>query len=102
MKEVNMDIEWRTIQLFLGNEGVSEVSIDFEDRRKLSCTCDKFAMAARCKHTKFVREAMDSNGGDFNIDILGDVSHDDAVDAMTNAKAFREFIIKYGAVEVID
>lgn len=102
MKEVNMDIEWRTIQLFLGDEGVSEVSIDFEDRKKLCCTCDKFATAARCKHTRFVRNAMENNDGDFNIDILGDVSHDDAVDAMSSAKSFRDFIIKYGTVEVID
>jgi hypothetical protein len=101
MKEVTMDIEWRTAQFFLEEEGICEVEVDDDQHNKLRCSCVGFAKAARCKHTKFVRDAMDANGGALQIQIPADMSDEEAILAMMNKDSFREFVIKYGKVEVI-
>ena len=97
-----MDIDWRTVQLFLGDEGVSEVAIAAHDSRKVRCTCSSFFSSARCKHTKFVKQRMQENGGNYAISIPEDVDDEDAYDAMGDSDTFRQFVIKHGVVEVID
>ena len=97
-----MDIDWRTVQLFLGNEGVSEVQIDAENSTKVRCSCSAFSKAARCKHARFVKTQIGNNDGHYSIQVPLDISDEYAITAMSSADAFREFIIKYGKVEVID
>lgn len=98
-----MDIQWRTIQMFLSaNDGVNEVQVDAENPQKLRCDCPSFASSARCKHTKFIRARMAEADGHYNITIAGNVSDDEAYEAILDAEAFREFLIKYAKVEVID
>ena len=98
-----MDIDWRTVQLFLGEDGVSEVSIAAHDSRKVRCTCNSFFGSARCKHTKFVKQRMQENNGNYSISIPEEIDDEDAYEAMENgAESFREFVLKYGVVEVID
>lgn len=97
-----MDIDWRTVQLFLGEEGVSEVSIASHNPKKVRCTCASFFNAARCKHTKYVKQRMQENGGSYSISIPEEIDDNEAYDAMIDSDTFREFVIRYGAVEVID
>lgn len=101
MKEVSMDIDWRTVQLFIGEDGVSEVSIDADNHRKVRCNCKAFNTSARCKHTKFVRASMEDTNGHYSIHIPVDISDEEAIEAMSDADSFRDFIIKYGKVEVL-
>ena len=97
-----MDIDWRTVQLFLGDEGVSEVQIDSENSTKVRCSCNAFSKSARCKHARFVKNQIGNNDGHYSIHVPLDISDEYAFTAMSSADAFREFIIKYGKVEVID
>ncbi|CAB4128698.1 hypothetical protein UFOVP111_62 [uncultured Caudovirales phage] len=97
-----MDIQWRTIQLFLEEYGVVEVELDQDNNQKVRCTCPSFSKAARCKHTRYVKDSMDKNEGHYAIQIKADVDEDDAVQAMKNANSFRDFVVKYAKVEVID
>jgi hypothetical protein len=103
MKDVTMDIDWRTVQLFLDNTtmGVFEVQIDSENNRKVRCTCPAFNNSARCKHVKFVKNSMEQNDGHYSIKIPVEISDEEAFVAMSDSESFREFIIKYGTVEVI-
>jgi hypothetical protein len=102
MKDVNMDIAWRTVQLFLEDYGVVEVEVDQENHNKARCTCQGFQRLAKCKHIKFVKDAMEENDGHYSIQIPVDVDENIAIAAMKSAESFRDFVIKYGKVEVID
>jgi len=102
MKELSMDITWRTVQLFLEDYGVVEVEVDHENPNKMRCTCPSFDRFARCKHTNHVRVSMKGNDGHYSIQIPVKVDEQEAVAAMENSAAFRAFIVKYAKVEVID
>lgn len=97
-----MDIEWRTVQLFLDNDGVAEVEIDAENNKKVRCSCKGFMASGRCKHAKFVRHRMGTNNGLYSIEIPEEVPDEVALAAMGDASQFRDFILKYARVEVID
>lgn len=99
-----MDIDWRTVQLFLDEStmGVFEVEIDAENHKKARCSCPSFSRQATCKHVRFVKSAMKDSDGHYSIQIPVEISDEEALLAMSNAEAFRDFIIKYGKVEVID
>jgi len=96
-----MDIDWRTVQLFLSEDGVAEVQLDADNSRKVRCNCKSFMSSARCKHVKFVKDQMAENNGHYAVKIPEDIPDDEAFDAMGDAESFRQFIIKYGKVEVI-
>ena len=97
-----MEIDWRTVQLFLDDSGVSEVEIDAEDSTNVKCNCKVFFRSSRCKHTKYVRNEIENNDGNYAIKVPVDIDDDEALEAMSSSETFREFIIKYGKVEVID
>lgn len=98
MKEAMMDIEWRTVQFFLDDDGVAEVAIDHDSHTKARCTCLTFTRTARCAHVKYVKAAQKENDGHYQIEIPMDVSDEEAILAMTNHDTFREFVLKHGKV----
>jgi len=102
MRGLDMEIDWRTVQMFLGDDGISEVEIDAENSAKMRCSCKSFFKAARCKHTKYVKNQMEDNNGHYAIQVPVDISDEEALDAMSSADTFREFIIKHGKVQVLD
>jgi hypothetical protein len=100
-KEVEMDIAWRTVQMFIGEDGVAEVEVDAEFHKKVRCSCKAFNATAKCRHSKFVKGRMEENGGTYTVQIPEDVDDDDAIDAMSDPVLWREFIIQHGEVEVL-
>jgi hypothetical protein len=102
VKEVSMDIQWRTVQLFLESFGVVEVEVDQDNHSKIRCTCPVFNKQAKCKHVRHVKDVMNDNNGHYSIQIPVDVDETLAITAMKTAEGFRDFVIKYGKVEVID
>jgi hypothetical protein len=102
MKETTVDIKWCTVQLFLEEYGVAEVEVDQEHNKKVRCNCPSFSRMARCKHAKYVKENMERNNGHYSIHIPMEVDEKDAIEALRDPVLFRDFIIKYGKVEVID
>lgn len=102
MRGTEMEIDWRTVQLFLDENGVHEVEVDVDSSKKVRCTCSSFKATARCRHAKFVKTQIEENSGNYSIQIPVDISDEEALKAMSSAVSFRDFIIKYGKVEVID
>lgn len=102
MKGLEMDIKWRTVQFFMSLEGIAEVEVDADNPQKVRCSCSNFGNSGRCKHSKFIKKQMDENDGHYNIQIPANVSDEEAIAAMGDTAAFRNFIMKYAKVEVID
>jgi len=97
-----MEIEWRTIQLFINEEGVvDEVSLDTDNTDKMRCTCQQFKRAARCKHTKFMREKIEQTDGVISLFIPNHMSDAEANEALGDVHAFRDLILKYGKIEYL-
>jgi hypothetical protein len=101
MKEVNMDVNWRTVQFFLGDNGVAEVLVDAENHNKVMCTCKLFEKSQKCPHSIKVRMRMRSNDGHYKIQIPDGIPDETVIEAMKTAESFRDFILHYGKVEIL-
>jgi hypothetical protein len=96
--------EFRLVQVFLSQTqtpgpGIYEVSVQ-EGTEKLSCTCPGFKGRATCKHVKFVKTRIENNNGNYPLEISSRASKDDADKARQSNTDFREFVIKFGKIEV--
>lgn len=100
MRELSV-IDWRTVQIFLSEDGVHEVQLDVDDNRNQKCTCVRFSKFKRCKHTKWVENAIMEMGGHFSVQIGSEIDLDEAEEAFESPEHFRQFILKHGRVEVI-
>lgn len=97
-----MQHDWRTLQMFIDDQGVYEVEVDSLDKSKLRCTCPAFQRRnTHCVHTAYVAENMVANNGHYQIHIPQEVDEDLAENALADSAAFREFIIRYAKVEVL-
>lgn len=101
MRENVMTHDWRTVQLFLEPSGVAEVEVDSLNAKLVKCTCSSYNSVRGCAHTKYVKKNMQENEGHYTVSIPVEIDDEDAIAATSSAEAFREFIIKYGRVEVI-
>lgn len=91
---------WQTTQLFLSGDGVHEVSINVSSH-KLKCTCGGFDLRSACKHTRFVKQRMEENGGIYPTEVSTRASRIDTVVASQDPVLFRELLINYGKIEVL-
>jgi hypothetical protein len=104
MREFQMTDAFRLMQVFLPQNnvpgpGIYEVSVGDED--DFNCTCPGFSSRARCKHVAFVKARIETNNGTYPLEISSRATTDDAAKAQKSSKDFREFIIKFGKVEVL-
>ena len=95
---------FRLVQVFLSQTqtpgpGIYEVSVQ-EGTEKLFCTCPGFKGRATCKHVKFVKTRIENNNGNYPLEISSRASKDDAEKARQSNTNFREFVIKFGKIEV--
>jgi hypothetical protein len=104
MKEAPVSEELRLIQVFLTQQqtpgpSIFEVSTDKDDN--LYCTCAGFRGRSFCKHVKFVKARIETNGGTYPLEISTKASREDAEKAQESNSTFRNFVIKYGKIEVL-
>jgi hypothetical protein len=102
VKENNVD-SIRLVQVFLSQTqtpgpGIYEVSSDLDGG--LYCTCPGYRARSLCKHTKFVDARIKSNDGNYPIEISSKATKAEAKKAQRSNEDFREFIIRYGKIEV--
>ena len=102
MRESIMQNDWRTVQIFLDKNFVSEVEVNSANNVQVRCTCPSFGKVKRCNHVKFVKTKMLGNDGHYSIHIPEEVDEELVTLALSDAEMFRQFIIDYGKVEVID
>lgn len=92
----------RLIQVFLSPTASPGPCI-FEvtsNNGKLLCTCPGFSGRSSCKHTRFVKARIESNGGTYPLEILTKVTEEDKIIAESSPENFREFVIKFAKIEV--
>lgn len=100
-EELTMAVEWRTVQFFIGQEGVSEVELDANDSSKVRCSCSKYALSSRCKHTKFVKDRISKASGEYEVSIPEDVPDEETFEAITSHETWRAYVLRYGEIEVV-
>ena len=93
----------RLVQVFLSQAhtpgpGIYEVTSD--DHGRLFCTCPGFKGRNNCKHTKFVQARIEQNNGNYPLEISKRATQEDAIKAKFSDEDFREFVIKFGKIEV--
>jgi len=102
MKDVEMnDTDLRLVQVFLSqssNPAVFEVSIKKDNN--LHCTCPGYNGKGSCKHIKFVRARIDANFGTYPLEISNKAPQEELDKSFESNTAFREFVLKFGKVEV--
>lgn len=94
--------DWRLIQIFLADEGVFEVEADADDYTKMRCSCPVSNGARRCKHIKLIRKRIDDNDGTYRIQIPSDVTDEMVMEASEDPELFRELMLHYSKIEVLD
>lgn len=95
--------ETRLIQVFLSptaTPGPNIYEVTNSTSGTLYCNCPGFLGRSTCKHTKFVKARIDSNGGHYPLEISKRATEEDAEIAKESAEAFREFVIKFAKIEV--
>ena len=93
----------KLVQIFLSESlnpgGIYEVS--YTPEKTFICTCPGFAARSHCKHVKFVDAKVKANNGSYPLQISPKVTDEIADKATESPEAFREFLIKYGKIEVL-
>jgi hypothetical protein len=102
MKGTRMTTNWRTIQLFLSEEGVCEVEADADDYSRMKCSCPGFSKVKRCAHTKHVKKRIEDNNGVYSIRLPEDLTEEELAEAMESSESFRQLIVRYAKIEVLD
>jgi uncharacterized Zn finger protein len=90
----------KLVQIFLSptSPGVYEVSVD--KGKNYHCTCPGYRGRGICKHTKFVDARVKQNNGTYPLEISTRVTQEDADKAQESNESFREFLLKFGKIEV--
>ena len=103
MKENKVSNATRLVQVFLSQSHVPGPGIFEVSNNKsgdLFCTCPGFKGRETCKHTKFVQVRLDNNNGTYPLEISSRATQEDAEKAKRSNQDFREFVIKFGKIEV--
>jgi hypothetical protein len=102
-----MEDDWRTIQLFLNkklnSEGapeVYEVSIHADGPSNIRCSCSTFNNIGYCTHSIKVTKRIEKNDGNFGLSVPENVPDEVAFAAFSSSETSREFILKYGKIEI--
>jgi len=99
-----MTSEWRVLQLFLPPQdsplAIYEVEMEVATRR-VRCNCGTYLVQSTCKHERLVKSRIKSNGGQYPLSLHVNASPHDHSELFKDKEKFREFIIKYGQVEVL-
>lgn len=95
--------EARLVQVFLTpsttlGPSINEVTADAGG--VLYCTCLTFSKRKTCKHCTFVKNRIDNNDGVYPLEFSSKATEEDIEKAKATSKTFRDFIIKFGKIEV--
>jgi hypothetical protein len=95
------ETDYRLLQVFLSPtaRGIFEVSANALG--KLHCTCPGYRVRLRCKHLEYVVERLIRNGGEYSLIVPAGLDADFCAEAMRDPDTFREFVLRYGSVEVL-
>jgi len=94
--------DWRTLQVFLSSRQPAIYEVELElDSQATRCSCPTFKGKRNCRHITFVKAKMLDNGGNYPMLVREQAEEEDIKLVMASAPRFREFVVKYGRVEVL-
>ena len=98
-----MDSEWRTIQIFQDEymSGVHEVRLNSVNSKRMHCSCKSYESSSRCKHVRYIKDAMSKNDGHYAIQIPYLAAEDESVSAIKTSDDWRQFVVKYAKIVVL-
>ena len=67
----------------------------------MRCNCPGFRARSSCKHTRFVKARMVANNGTYPLVVSNKADERAAKVAQRSQRNFREFVLKYGKIEVL-
>lgn len=97
------DDSLRLIQVFLTKDdvpGPSVFEVSLSPKNKVVCTCPGYRGRGECKHQKIVLARLDADNN-YPFEISEKATQVEGEHANHSNKDFREFIIKYGKIEVV-
>lgn len=101
MKGSLMDSTWRTVQIFLSPScSIFEAEVD-QSSGKVRCNCPAHSARSTCKHTRFVKARITANNGTYPMMLDANTPRGAATSAHRSAEEFRQFVVKYGRIEVL-
>lgn len=104
MKDTPVSDDFKIVQIFLPSRiGTSpEIYEVSSNEKEFRCTCPSYNSRKACKHLSFVKARIEaSGGGTYPLEVSYKATVEEAKQAQRSPESFREFIIKYGRVEVL-
>lgn len=77
------------------------VEVGVTESNKVVCNCNRFLSSTSCKHSRFVKYSMEKNNGVYDNGISHRATQEDKNKAMLSSKNRREFVARFGTIEVI-
>jgi hypothetical protein len=66
------------------------------------CSCPTFRRTSKCRHTEWIRQQMLTHDGQYPLRIHRSAGGVDNIHrVMGSPSAFRDFVVRYGRVEVL-
>ena len=93
------NVEWRTIQFFISENGVCEVLVNTDHPESMRCTCRRFKLVGKlfsCKHVKFMYQELVVKQGSVRIEIPEDLDDATIDEMLDDPKLFRDHLLHYG------
>ncbi len=99
-----IDDNVKLLQQFLtvsAGPGPSIIEVGLTIDNKVVCNCSKFFSKNSCRHSRYIKAMMDDNLGNYPYGTSSRATAEDIAKSKLSNKNFREFIVKFGIVEVI-
>jgi hypothetical protein len=77
------------------------IEVGFTDSNKIVCNCNRFLSNTNCKHARFVKYSMEKNNGVYDNGVSHRATKQDKHKATLSSKNRREFVARFGTIEVI-
>jgi hypothetical protein len=99
-----LDENFSLLQQFLtysATLGPIIIEVGITDSKKVVCNCSRFIANTNCKHARFVKYSMEKNNGVYDNGVSHRATKDDQYKASLSSKNRREFVARFGTIEVI-
>ena len=97
------DQETKLIQVFLSQQttpGPAIYEVSTTQEGDIICTCPGVNGRSTCKHSRFVTARIKNNNGAYPLEISKRATKEEADLAQVSTELFRDFIIRFGKIEV--
>jgi hypothetical protein len=76
------------------------IEVGITPDQRLLCNCFSFSASKGCKHSRFVKHRMEGNNGVYDNGVSIRATKEDRDKAKLSSKNRREFVAKFGTIEV--